>query len=533
MKTTKYIFSALAASAILSLTSCVQDLDVTPIDPNKNTAEMALTSEADYQAFLAGIYTGYATSGYKGPNDDPSIKGLDGGMSQYIRGLFHLCELSTDVYVCGWNDEGVPDVCQMNWDASTGLIYSIYSRIFFQISQCNELIRQAQNTTVSLTKKDQYIAEARAMRAMSYYHAIDNFGNVPFADETSIVGQIPEQISRADLYAWLETEMRDLIDNSALPEPGKGEYGRIDKGAVKFLLAKLYLNAGVYTGTAQWQKCADVLKDLMDDGYSLHTVSRGSVYSPYQELFLADNDKCTDEIIFAVEQDGNDTQSYGATNYLVFAFTGGSMNVDDLGITSGWEGCRMTEQFYNKFDTNKDQRAIFWTDGQSVSVNAMGDFTNGIAFQKYKNVQSDGTIPNREWNEKDGKWINPGFVNTDFPMMRYADVLLMAAECAARGASIDGLSAYNEVRARAGMPAANSLNLDEILDERARELYLELWRRQDLVRYDKFTSGDYVWDWKGGSRDGQGVESYKNLFPLPTSDLMVNPNLVQNDGYKK
>ena len=83
------------------------------------------------------------------------------------------------------------------------------------------------------------------------------------------------------------------------------------------------------------------------------------------------------------------------------------------------------------------------------------------------------------------------------------------------------------------MPAANSLNLDEILDERARELYLELWRRQDLVRYDKFTSGDYVWDWKGGARDGQGVESYKNLFPLPTSDLMVNPNLVQNDGYKK
>jgi hypothetical protein len=411
----------------------------------------------------------------------------------------------------------------MNWDASTGLIYSIYSRIFFQISQCNELIRQAQNTTVSLTKKDQYIAEARAMRAMSYYHAIDNFGNVPFADETSIVGQIPEQISRADLYAWLETEMRDLIDNSALPESGKGEYGRIDKGAVKFLLAKLYLNAGVYTGTAQWQKCADVLKDLMDDGYSLHTESRGGIYSPYQELFLADNDKCRDEVIFAVEQDGNDTQSYGATNYLVFAFTGGSMDATgDLGISSGWEGCRMTEQFYNKFDTNKDQRAIFWTDGQSVSVNTLGNFTDGIAFQKYRNIASDGTPGKQQ-----------GFVDTDFPMMRYADVLLMAAECAARGASIDGLSAFNEVRARAGMPAATSLNLDEILDERARELYLELWRRQDLVRYDKFTSGDYVWDWKGGARDGQGVESYKNLFPLPTSDLMVNHNLVQNDGYKK
>lgn len=523
MKTTKYIFSTLAISAALSLVSCVKDLDVTPIDPNTNTAEMAFTNESDFVAFLAGIYTGYATSGYMGPDKDPSIKGLDGGMSQYIRGLFHLCELSTDVYVCGWNDEGVPDVCQMNWDASTGLIYSAYSRMFFQISQCNELIRQAESSTIQMAGKDQYIAEARALRAMSYYHAIDNFGNVPFADETSIIGQIPEQISRADLYSWLETEMRDIIDNSALPAPGKAEYGRIDKGAVKFLLAKLYLNAGVYTGTPQWQKCADVLKDLMDDGYSLHTTSRGGIYSPYQELFLADNDKCTDEIIFSVEQDGVETQSYGATNYLVFAFTGGNMNAtDDMGISSGWAGCRMTEQFYKKFDTAKDQRAIFWTNGQTVSVDDMGEFTNGIAFQKYKNIASDGTP---------GKQL--GFVDTDFPMMRYADVLLMAAECAARGASIDGLSAFNEVRARAGMPAANSLNLDEILDERARELYLELWRRQDLVRYDKFTSGDYVWDWKGGTRYGQGVESYKNLFPLPTSDLMVNPNLVQNDGYRK
>ena len=520
MKTIKYIFGIFALSA--ALTSCIGDLNVTPIDPNTNTAELALTSESDFNAFLAGIYTGYSTSGDLGPGGAPSIEGLDGGMSQYIRGLFHLCELSTDVYVCGWNDEGVPDVCQMNWDASTGLIYSIYSRMFFQVAQCNEFIRQANNTQVSMSRKDAFIAEARALRAMSYYHAIDNFGNVPFADETSIVGQIPQQISRADLYAWLEKEMLDLINNSALAEPGRGEYGRIDKGAVKFLLAKLYLNAGVYTGTPQWQKCADVLKDLMDDGYSLHNESRGNVYSPYQELFLADNDKCRDEIIFAVQQDGDDTQSYGVTNYLIFAFTGGNMDATgDLGISSGWEGCRMTEQFYRKFDTAKDQRAIFWTSGQQVSVDALGDFTNGIAFQKYKNIASDGTP---------GKQL--GFVDTDFPMMRYADVLLMAAECQARGASIDGLSAFNQVRARAGMPAVNALDINEILDERARELYLELWRRQDLVRYGLFTSDDYVWDWKGGVREGKGVESYKNLFPIPTSDMMVNPGLVQNEGYK-
>ena len=504
----------------------MKDLNVTPIDPNLNTADKALVSEQDFQSFLAGIYTGYATSGYYGPNGDPSIKGLDGGMSQYIRGLFHLCELPTDVYVCGWNDEGVPDVCKMQWDESTGLIYSIYSRMYFQISQCNEFIRQAKASNAAFASKEQMIAEARALRAFSYYHAIDNFGTGPFADETSVVGQMPGKKSRIELYEWLETELTDIINNSALPQARSGQYGRIDKGAVKMILAKLYLNAEVYKGTAEWDKCASVLKDLMDDGYSLHTESQqGSIFSPYQELFLADNDKCTDEIIFAVEQDGNDTQSYGVTNYLIFAFTGGSMKASDLGISSGWAGCRTTPEFYDKFDTARDDRAIFWTDGQTEDVTEFGEFTNGIAFQKYKNLKHDGTP---------GKAA--GFVDTDFPVFRYADVLLMAAECSMHNTSInptDGLGAFNQVRSRAGMPAANGLNANDLLDERARELYLELWRRQDLIRFNKFTTADYIWQWKGGVHDGQAVEDYKNLYPIPASDIMVNPDLDQNEGYSK
>ena len=517
MKTMKYILSSLALVAALS--SCVKDLDVTPIDPNKNTADKALTSADDFEALLAGIYTGYATSGYYGPSGDPSISGLDGGMSQYVRGLFHLCELSTDVYVCGWNDEGVPDVCKMNWDASTGLIYSIYSRMFFQIAQCNEFIRQANATSVSLPEKDEWIAEARALRAMSYYHAIDNFGNVPFADESSVVGQIPRRITRADLYTWLENELTDIIDNSALAERANTQYGRINKTAAKMILAKLYLNAEVYTGTAQWAKCANVLKDIMDDGYSLHTASVGGVYSPYQELFLADNDQRTDEIIFSVESDGTDTQAYGATTYLIFAFTGGTMAPADLGISSGWAGCRMTPEFYDKFGAG-DQRAIFWTDGQSKSVEEFGEFSNGYAFQKYKNVTSAGAPGSSE-----------GFPDTDFPMFRYADVLLMAAECEAHGAAVDGYAGFNQVRARAGLAAIATPTLQQILDERARELYLELWRRQDLIRADQFTTANYVWQWKGGVKDGKAVEDYKNLYPIPVSDMMVNPNLKQNEGY--
>ena len=515
MKTIKYILSSLAIAAALS--SCVKDLDVTPIDPNLNTADKALTSPEAFEALLAGIYTGYGTSGYYGPGGEPSISGLDGGMSQYIRGLFHLCELSTDVYVCGWNDEGVPAVCKMQWDASTGLIYSIYSRMYFQIAHCNEFIREANATSVNLPKKAEWIAEARALRALSYYHAIDNFGNGPFADETSVVGQTPKRITRDGLYDWLEGELRDLIDNSALPV--NPEYGHIGKSAAKMILAKLYLNAEVYTGTAQWAKCADVLKDLMDDGFSLHTTARGTTYNAYQDLFLADNDQCTDEIIFAIEQDGTDTQSYGVTNYLVFAFTGGTMDPSALGISSGWAGCRTTPEFYHKF-TAADKRNLFWLDGQTEDVTDFGEFTNGYGFQKYRNMNADGTA---------GKAA--GFVDIDFPVFRYADVLLMAAECEAHGAAVDGYAGFNQVRARAGLAPIAAPTLQEILDERARELYLELWRRQDLIRFGQFTTNAYIWQWKGGVHDGQAVEDYKNLFPIPNSDMMVNPNLEQNEGY--
>ena len=123
-------------------------------------------------------------------------------------------------------------------------------------------------------------------------------------------------------------------------------------------------------------------------------------------------------------------------------------------------------------------------------------------------------------------------MDTDFPMMRYADVLLMAAECQARGASIDGLGAYNQVRTRAGMPTVSTLSLSEIIDERARELYQECWRRSDLIRFGLFTSGDYLWQWKGNVFEGRAVDAGRSLFPIPDSDLLANTKLQQNEYYK-
>lgn len=513
MKKINFILGAFVAA--FAMTSCVGDLNVTPIDPNANTANKILVDNAALDAYISGIYLGFATSGYYGPNGDASISGLDGGASQYIRGLYHLNELTTDESVCGWNDQTIKNFHYMNWTTDDTFIYAFYSRILMQVSVANEFIREAKNLDVNEDSKNRYIDEARVLRDIAYYHALDNFGNVPFADENSIVGQVPEQISRADLFAWLESDLKDIIAGNRLPE-GPQASGHIGMGAAKFLLAKLYLNSEVYTGTAKWNECANVLKDLMNDGYSLHTSTKG-VYPAYQELFLADNDKCSEEIIYAVQQDGLNTQSYGVTNYIIFASTGGEMDVTKVGISSGWGGLRVTPEFYDKFDA-KDARNLFYTSTQKKDIDDIGDFTNGYAFMKFLNISSDGT-PGKE----------AGFVDTDFPMMRYADVLLMAAECELHGAPCDGKASFDAVRARAGLEAI-ALTADNLLDERGRELYQECWRRNDLIRFGKFTSG-YNWQWKGSIKDGKDVESYRTLFPIPASDLTANSGLVQNDGY--
>ena len=440
-------------------------------------------------------------------------------------------------------------------------VAAFYYRIFYLISAFNEFIRQADKATIELPEKALWIAEARTLRAFCWLDAIDNYGNVPFADETAVVGaDIPKQISRKDLFNYIESECLELLEGSDLYEVGQSPYGRVNKGTVIMILAKLYLNAEVYTGTAKYQECADVLAKL-DGKYSLH--------NKYQELFLADNHKCTDEIIWSVEQDGDNVQSYGVTNYLIFACTGGDMDTKEIGISSGWGGLRTTPEFYKNFSDN-DARKLFFTEKeqevvlkrnydtyvadtkkaneegkkkdpkfeeekiktyedwlgedkkwQQADIELVSEFTHGYGIMKFKNINSDGTKGKAE-----------GFVDTDFPVFRYADALLMKAECAKRGATgVDGLAAFNAVRKRAGLSEVQEYSLENVLQERACELYMEGWRRSDLVRFGKFTSASKLWQWKGGVKAGKGVSAHLNLFPIPSNDLNANSNLVQNSGY--
>lgn len=520
----RFLNTIAVAAALIGGTSCVGDLNVTPIDPNIVLPEEVLNTEDAFNALLAKCYQGLACSASDGPDSSPDISGVDGGYGQYLRAMFHLQCLATDEAVCCWNDQTLQDIHNLCWSSSDVFVSAGYYRVFFQVGLCNEFIRKANEAQItSFTHKNQWIAEARALRLLSYYHAIDLFGNVPFFTENNSVGsEGPDQISRPALWDWMVTECKDLIAGSDLKEASATEYGRINKESVQMILAKLYLNAEVWKGENHYADCAEVCEDIMNKYPVLH--------SNYLDLFSADNHKqviCSTysgkEIIFAVPQDGLNIRSYGATNYIIFASTGGDMDpAGQMGISSGWGGLTLTKAFADKFDESADKRANFYTVLGKEIPNIMDYKSGGYKSMKFRNINSDGSAAQHD-----------GFVDTDFPVFRTADAYLMFAECAARNAAdkTKGLAALNTVRKRAGIADATELTPQLVLDERAREFYHELTRRQDLVRFNQFTTADYLWDYKGGEASGKAVDAKYNLYPLSSSDVNANSKLKQNSGY--
>jgi len=550
MKNIKVLMLAVAGVFTLGLSSCVKDLETTPIDPNVQLPQDVLKDEAAFEALLAKCYQGLACSSSDGANGGPDINGVDGGFGQYLRAYFNLQCLTTDEATCCWNDTGLPDMHNMNWQASNQFIVAMNYRIFYQVSLCNELIRQveANPAGVEFQNKGALIAEARALRALSYYHAIDMFGNVPFATENDAVGaQGPRQINRADLFAWLEKECKELIEGNDLAAEGTNVYGRCDKGFVKMILAKLYLNAEVYVGEDRYADCAAICEDLVDN-YDLQQSITLAVLDDNGEPMLDENDEpieveingfellfCADnhlrtanstfgarnEIIFAVPHDGINTTSYGGTNFLIFAGTGGDMNAAEAGISSGWGGLSVTKEIADLYEEG-DARAMFFTAYDKVIVDIFNFTSGGYKSMKFRNVNHDGSAAQ-----------TTGFVDTDFPLFRVADAYLMLAECAARGAADNakGLAALNAVRERAGLEKVSSFTAQDVLDERGRELLWEGHRRSDLIRFGQFTTADYLWEYKGSVKEGVAVADYRNLFPLPPADVNANSNLKQNAGY--
>lgn len=733
----KKLISFLIILISFSLSSCFKDLDTAPLDPNLVTSGTVFNDEAAYKQFLAKLYAGFAVSGQEGPSGQADISGIDEGFGQYLRGFWYHQELTTDEALIGWNDQTIYDFHDLDWTPADGFTFAFYSRVFYQIPLANEFLRETTeeklaSRNVSAAERANivdYRAEARFIRALSYWHALDIFRNVPFVTEADKVGSFfPKQIFAPDLFKYIESELLDI--ENTIKAPRTNQYARADRAAVWMLLAKLYLNAEVYTGQKKYTECLQYCQKILNSGYALEP--------QYHHLFLADNHR-SNEIIFPIAFDGINTRTWGGMTFIIRAGIGGNINPQASGVSGGWGGSRTTRQFVEKFPadltgivsafnagrnlpkvyipgtfqsipfngsdsknalassasnrifegyryfpndneefvilrnpsstlsgklgdngadgtlesnganikagpkglyyirvdlnnntyqlerrsigvvgnatpggwdtdteltwnadlgyltarlelkegdfkfrankdwavnygdngkdgtlelngenikitksggyeirldltrpdytyelrlTSFDRRGIFGTNGQQLDINSREDiavFNNGYAVLKFKNITSDGR-----------QGSNVDFPDTDFPMFRLADVYLMASEAILRGASGASKSLateyFNAVRTRAytgtaGNVSESELDLDLIIDERGRELYWECHRRTDLVRFNKFTTADYLWAWKGGVSQGQAVDPKYNIFPLPAADLAANPNLKQNAGY--
>ncbi|MGV8095203.1 MAG: RagB/SusD family nutrient uptake outer membrane protein [Mangrovibacterium sp.] len=524
----KIFFCILVISALL-IASCEGDLDQMP--HTETTSASVYAEAANYKAVLAKLYASFVINGQEkggGNADMVSNNGQD-----YMRSYFNLQECGTDELASTWLEgDKVGDLTFLTWDANDPWISDMYYHIFYTIALCNELLRNAGDEQIAgFTEAEQedirhYRGEARFLRALAYYHALDLFRNIPFVTEADPVGAfIPPRYEATQVFEFIESELLEIEGELLAKEDC--EYGRAPKAAAWTLLAKLYLNAAVYTGTERYTDCITWCNKVINEGgYSLE--------SDFKKLFNADNHKRTNEIIFPLPVDAVHTVSWGATTYIIcgaVSNTSDYQKPEDYGVTSGWGMFRVRGEVPALFD-EADGRNLFFTEGQTRTVDVIDNQSNGYFVEKWTNLTDNGETAS---NTVDGG------VNTDYPMFRLADVYLMLAESVLRGgsgsSSTIALNLVNELRERAfvdnyeaaGKLTAAELTIDFILDERARELLWECTRRTDLIRYNKFTTADYIWQWKGGVKDGRAVDDKYNIYPIPTSDLTANPNLYNED----
>lgn len=568
MKTKKLLYTAILA---LSFTSCVNDLDVVPLDPTINTADRAYQDAEDYENALAKVYAIWAMSGQDGAGTSDISLG-DAGNTTLLRSWFILQTHPTDELKNANNDAWVPNLNYMNWGtAEIEPIEAVYQRCMYIVALANDFLKNLPNAPEEINQES-LRAQARFCRALAYYTLTDTFGNPPYITENNY-SITPSQIGRTEIFNFIETELKAIIESGALPQRATGnDYGRADQGSAWALLARMYLNAEVYTGTARYADCMNACQEVIKLGYGLA--------DQYSALFCGDNGEnpdATQEIIFPIMLDGDATQTYAnlvsasrpntvsAAVEEVAGDTKFQFCLNNWGTREGWAGYRGTSDLIRTFeytDNNNpkaseilDKRGIFRDsnyDDEELSIRigstVTGTFhTNGWWVYKWTNLDHNGQPL---YDASVASTV--AFVSTDFPLLRLGDVYLMYAEAAARtGQNLETAVNYvNQLRARAYQGQGNytitaswltanaqvgyegpTVQFGNILNERCREMYWEGQRRTDLIRFGLFTGNSYLWEWKNGAENGSSTNERYNLYPIPVSDIQANGGLQQNSGY--
>ena len=433
------------------------------------------------------------------------------------RGWYDLNNMSTDEQVVPHRTTGdwELDFARMHlrqWLPTDGFVSNTWNWLYKSVFNANLAVKQLETANADRSK----IAEAKMLRAFFYFLLIDDFGNVPFFTDNSVtVDKIP-QASRTEVYNFI---VKEITDNVELLSAAKGGvyYGRFNKWAAYALLAKVYLNAQVYTGTAKWQECLDACSKVTEGGFTLHSGAIDATHplgSKYFELFgdVLPEDETILAIYTKVDVVGR--------NIFTVRSLGGADGTALLGY-GGWNGSVVPQDFVEKFDDNDIRKRQFRYGASPFGPKPAG-FTNYAL--ELTNIDNPGAAPNA--GARNQKFfpvapMNSGGASNDFPIYRYADILLMKAECHARmNNAAAGKPFIDAVRQRAGLDPLNAApTLEDIYNERGFELTWEGHRRQDMIRFGKFLEARGL---------VAAAQPNRLLFPIPTSALNANPLLKPN-----
>lgn len=435
-----------------------------------------------------------------------------------------------------WFDGGIwVRTHRLTFDPTDAQFNNAWVFLYQGVQQANLVIQTIENAdAIQDEDKVAFLSEIRSLRAYWYMLLMDAFGNVPLITEDSDLTDLsPMQATRSEIFNYIESELVGA-GPGLTRDKSTATYGKINYWVNRALLSRLYLNAEVYTGTSRIADAESMVDEIINSGvYSLTT--------DYFENFAADNDQgfaSTSENMWVIPYDA--PAIAGGFNIAQMTLHYNSQETFNL-QEQPWNGYCSLSEFYNSYD-DEDLRK-----GEYGNHTVRGNFLAGPQVKANGDPVLDGTAddpggeplvytvelnalePNayRQAGARVFKFEIPaGAPNTlpnDFPIVRYSEVLLTKAEALARQNKEGAEMMVNMVRDRAGLDDLDQVSLDDILAERGRELFFEILRRTDLIRYGKFASGE--WDFK------TSVPESRNLFPIPAPQLNANPNLQQNDGY--
>ena len=440
---------------------------------------------------------------------------------------WRMKEFSTDEFIVpgrasgGWFDQNNVDLINHKEDADNATIARAWQQIFQEIGTANAVLESLEASPNKENLKP-LIAETRILRAYGYFFAMDNWGNVPLVTVARIDPQnLPVTTPRAEIYNFIETEMLAVVEDlpSAKDVNHVAYYPRFTKESVYTALAYMYLNAEVYTGTALWQKVVDMCDKVISSGaFSLMPKVLDNFASPTQVA--------STEIISAFTKDP--TQNAGNNQFILYTQNGLDQSKYNLPFSpaNGYSTTQAALDRYEDQDTRKDlieHGPQFHLDGRPLTYPG-GNQLVLIPVQDIVAAQDNEGYKVLKYTPVGAAFS--GFnADNDLILERYSNVLLMKAEALFRlGRASDALPLVNEVRQRSNATPLSSLTLQDLEDERAREFLWEGCRRTDMIRFGDYFTG--TWPFKTTQ-----TEAFRKVYPIPTEQLVANPNLSQNEGY--